>query len=56
MLTEPDEIEANVLRLVEDGRVATLCIHGDEPAAVANADRIRMILNKSAIAIRPFLA
>ena len=44
-----------VVRLVAEGRVATLCIHGDEPAAVANADRIRSILSKSGIAITSFL-
>jgi 5-oxoprolinase (ATP-hydrolysing) subunit A len=56
VLHDPAEIEAQVVRLVEEGRVATLCIHGDEPAAVANADHIRLILKKSGIAIRSFLA
>jgi UPF0271 protein len=50
------EIEAQVVRLVEEGRVETLCIHGDEPSAVANADRIRLILSQSQIAVRSFLA
>jgi UPF0271 protein len=49
------EIEEQVVRLVEEGRVATLCVHGDEPAAVANADRIRQILDRHGIAIRSFL-
>ena len=44
-----------VIRLVEEGRVATLCVHGDEPEAVANADLIRRILDRDGIAIRCFL-
>ncbi len=50
-----NEIQAQVLRLVLEGRVATLCIHGDEPAAVANADRVRQILGRNGIAIKSFV-
>jgi UPF0271 protein len=49
------EIQASVERLVTEGRIATLCVHGDEPAAVANADRIRSILSQLGIAITNFL-
>jgi UPF0271 protein len=56
LLHDLAEIEAQVVRLVEEGLVETLCIHGDEPSAVANADRIRLILSKSRIAVRSFLA
>jgi len=49
------EIEASVIRLIAEGRVATLCVHGDEPAAVANADRIRSILSHRGINITSFL-
>jgi 5-oxoprolinase (ATP-hydrolysing) subunit A len=55
VLHDLEEIEAQVVRLVDEGRVATLCIHGDEPGAVANADRVRLILNRNRIAIRSFL-
>ncbi len=55
VLHDPAEIEQQVVRLVADKRVATLCIHGDEPAAVANADRIRQALDRAGIAIRTFL-
>ena len=55
VLHDPDEIELQVIRLVEEGRVATLCVHGDEPGAVANADLIRRILGRNGIAIRSFL-
>jgi UPF0271 protein len=55
VLHDPTEIAEQVLRLVEEGKVATLCVHGDEPAAVANADRIRQILIRHGIMIRSFL-
>jgi 5-oxoprolinase (ATP-hydrolysing) subunit A len=55
ILHDPDEIEAQVLRLVNDGRVATLCIHGDDPRAVANAELVRRVLSQHGIAIRSFL-
>ncbi len=56
VLHDPDEIETQVIRLVEARRVATLCVHGDEPEAVSNADLIRSILGRNGIAIRSFLA
>ena len=55
MLHDLAEIEASVHWLVGEGRVATLCVHGDKPAAVANADRIRSILSHRGIAITSFL-
>ena len=38
-----------------EGRVATLCIHGDEPGAVANAALVRRVLNAAGIAVRSFV-
>jgi UPF0271 protein len=55
ILHDADEIEAQVLRLVNDGRVATLCIHGDDPRAVANAELVRRVLSRHKISIRSFL-
>ena len=55
VLHDPGEIESQVIRFVAEGRVATLCVHGDEPEAVANADLIRRILDRNGIAIRSFL-
>jgi UPF0271 protein len=49
------EIEDQVMRLVAEGRVETLCVHGDEPAAVANAERVMQILDRHHIAVRSFL-
>jgi UPF0271 protein len=56
VLHDPAEIETQVIRLVQAGQVATLCIHGDEPGAVANADHILLALRRHGIAIRSFLA
>ena len=55
VLHDPAEIEAQVLRLVNEGRVATLCIHGDDPRAVANAELVRRVLTRHGISIRSFL-
>jgi UPF0271 protein len=55
VISDLGEIEAQVVRLVAEGRVATLCIHGDEPEAVANADRVRLILDRNGIEARSFL-
>jgi UPF0271 protein len=51
---EPIEIDAQVIRLVSEGRVATLCIHGDEPGAVACAALVRRVLEREGIAVRSF--
>jgi UPF0271 protein len=53
ILHDPAEIEAQVIRLVERG-VMTLCIHGDDPRAVANAETVRAILDRQGIALRSF--
>jgi UPF0271 protein len=55
VLDDPAEIEAQVLRLVQERRVATLCIHGDAPWAVASALRVSQALARHQIAIRSFL-
>ena len=55
ILHDPAEIEAQVLRLVSERRVATLCIHGDDPRAVANAELVRDVLMRHEISVRGFL-
>jgi UPF0271 protein len=54
ILHEPGEIQAQVLRLVSEGKVATLCIHGDDPRAVTNAQLVRAVLKEHAIVVRSF--
>ncbi|MBV8488194.1 MAG: LamB/YcsF family protein [Planctomycetaceae bacterium] len=56
VLEDPAEIDAQVVRLVHERRVLTLCIHGDAPSAVASAERIRQVLARHQIAIRGFLS
>jgi UPF0271 protein len=56
VLDDPTEIEAQVVRLVQERRVATLCIHGDAPSAVASAERVSQALARHQIAIRSFLS
>jgi UPF0271 protein len=53
ILHDPNEIEAQVVRLIEQG-LMTLCIHGDDPRAVANADTVRAILQRRGIALGSF--
>jgi UPF0271 protein len=55
ILTEPEEIAEQVLRLVAARRFVTLCIHGDEPRAVANAEAVRLMLKNHGIIVRPFV-
>jgi UPF0271 protein len=55
VLREPMDIERQVHWLIGEGRVRTLCIHGDEPGAVENAKLVRQTLEASGIAIRSFL-
>ena len=54
VLKSSAEIEAQVLRLVGERRVATLCIHGDDPHAVGNAELVREVLTRHGIAVRSF--
>ncbi len=48
ILNDPAEVEAQVVRLVKGG-LETLCIHGDDPRAVANATDVRKALARHAI-------
>jgi UPF0271 protein len=53
ILHDRDEIEDQVIRLVDRG-VETLCIHGDDPEAVAKAELVRLSLERRGIAVRPW--
>jgi len=55
ILVEPEELAKQVVRLVARGRVATLCIHGDDPRAVANAELVRTVLTNHGMAVRSFM-
>jgi UPF0271 protein len=65
MVHDPDEAAANVLRMVRDGKLRALsgreiacharsvCVHGDDPGAVALARRVREALAGAGIAVAP---
>jgi UPF0271 protein len=50
----PDEAVAQVERLVREGRVRTVCVHGDNPQAVAFVRAVRAALIDRGILVRPF--
>lgn len=51
VLHDPVEIGEQVVRLARQG-VATLCIHGDDPDALAKAENVRGVLGRHGIAPR----
>jgi UPF0271 protein len=51
VLHDPAEVEVQVVRLVAEG-VQTLCIHGDDPEAVRNAEAVRAVLRRHTIEAR----
>ncbi|MBC7137390.1 MAG: LamB/YcsF family protein [Defluviimonas sp.] len=68
VLHDPDLIAGRMLRLVREGRIEaadgsvlrlraqSICVHGDTPAAVAIASRLRAALAAAGVALRPFAA
>jgi UPF0271 protein len=54
VLTDLAEIEAQAVRLADQG-MATLCIHGDDPRALANAERVTEALLREQITVRSFI-
>ncbi len=54
ILHDPAEMEAQLVRLIAGGRMATLCIHGDDPRAVENARLVRRVLEDRGIVLRSF--
>lgn len=54
LIHDPDETVDQVRRLIAAG-VETLCIHGDDPAAVATADRVVQALDALGIVRRPWI-
>jgi UPF0271 protein len=55
VLDDPALIAASVMSLLDDPRIATLCIHGDDLRAVANAELLRRILHQEGITIGGFV-
>lgn len=67
VIHDPTLAAARVLRMVEDGEITTvtggkikaqidsICVHGDNPAAVGMARAVRDALAAKGIAVRPFI-
>lgn len=66
VITDPDRVAARTVRMMEEGAVLTLggrriavaidtvCVHGDDPAAVATARAVRRALEASGLILAPF--
>jgi UPF0271 protein len=54
VLSEPDEVSSNAVRLAAAGGVASLCLHGDNPAALELARRTREALLASGTEVAAF--
>jgi 5-oxoprolinase (ATP-hydrolysing) subunit A len=54
VLSEPEEVAANAVRLAASGEVASLCLHGDNPAALELARRTRAALRGSGTEVAAF--
>ena len=66
MIHDPDEAAARIVAMVGEGaiiaasgrriptRIDTICLHGDNPGAVALARAVRAALDAAGIAVRPF--
>lgn len=60
LITNPEQVADNALRLVREGifvenrhiKIDTLCLHGDNPAAVEHAQQVRQALEQADIAVR----
>jgi UPF0271 protein len=61
LITDPEAVACNAVRLAKDGMIAngerlkvdTLCLHGDNPAAVGNAQHVRCKLEEAGVVIAP---
>jgi UPF0271 protein len=53
LLEDDDAIAAQAVRLAPD--VASLCVHGDSPGAVAHADAVRRALEAAGYRVTPFV-
>jgi 5-oxoprolinase (ATP-hydrolysing) subunit A len=54
LLTGPDEVVAQALRLAGTGGVASLCLHGDTHGAVGLARAVRAALLDAGVTLAPF--
>lgn len=55
LLTNDEQIGAQVVRLCNGGTVETLCLHGDNPDVIRLADLVRSVLDQAGIVRRSFV-
>ena len=51
-ITEPDEAVAQLLQMLNEHRVQTICVHGDNPKALLFVRKLREVLAAIGVAIR----
>lgn len=51
---EPSVIAARALEMARSGEVASVCVHGDSPAAVRSAAEVRRTLETAGLTLRSF--
>jgi len=51
---EPSVIAARALQMARSGQVASVCVHGDSPAAVRSATEVRWTLEAAGLTLRSF--
>ena len=51
---EPSVIAARALEMARSGQVASVCVHGDSPAAVRSAAEVRRTLETAGLTLRSF--
>jgi UPF0271 protein len=51
---EPSVIAARALEMARSGEVASVCVHGDSPAAVRSAAEVRRALMTAGLTLRSF--
>ena len=56
VLHDPDEAAARAVAVAREGRLESLCTHGDSPAAVAMARTVRAALAAAGVEVAPFVA
>jgi UPF0271 protein len=54
LVTDPEEAVAQAERLLREGRVRTLCVHGDNPQAVDFVRKLREALTAHGFTLRAF--
>ncbi|HWJ81332.1 MAG TPA: 5-oxoprolinase subunit PxpA [Nocardioides sp.] len=54
VLTDPDEVAAQAVRLATTGGVRSVCVHGDSPGAPLLAAAVRSALDAAGVTVAPF--